>query len=131
MAPVASGKAGLKIKYPWQVLEPVAKYLQDKLAALENRKKLVAQTDPFNDPSRVNDNAAVDADAAEQLGHLQVSAVKHALDRSAIQIKKALSRLKIGKYGVCERCGKMIDTDRLVVLPETTVCVACEKKREK
>jgi len=61
----------------------------------------------------------------------QVSAVKKAYDRTIIQIRKALSRIKIGKYGVCERCGKFIDTDRLMVLPETTLCVDCEKKREK
>jgi len=25
----------------------------------------------------------------------------------------------------------MIDTDRLMIMPETTVCVKCEKKKEK
>ena len=33
--------------------------------------------DPFTDQGRINDNAAVDADAAEQFGHMQASAVKN------------------------------------------------------
>ena len=119
------------ISYPKEVVEPVAKHLQEKLSALEKKKKELRGEDPFLDKARLDDNAAVDTDAAEQIGHMRVSAVKKAYDRTIIQIRKALSRIKIGKYGVCERCGKFIDTDRLMVLPETTLCVDCEKKREK
>src|SRR3989344_3547420 len=115
----------VKIKYPWEVLAPVRKYLADKLSILEKRKKLAA-ADPFNDKSRLDDNAAIDADAAEQVGHMQASAIRQTLDRSIIQVRKALTRVKIGKYGVCENCGKMIDTDRLMIMPEATLCVDCE-----
>ena len=119
------------IRYPKEVVEPVAKHLEEKLSVLEKKKKDLHGEDPFLDKSRLDDNAAADADAAEQIGHMRVSAVKKAYDRTIIQIRKALAQIKIGKYGLCERCGKFIDTDRLVVLPETTLCVDCEKKREK
>ena len=119
------------LKYPWEVLEPVRKYLADRLVDLEKKKKAVAKADPFGDRSRLDDNAAIDADAAEQVGHMQVSAIKQVLDRSIIQVRKAMTMVKLGKYGVCENCGKMIDTDRLMIMPEATLCVDCEKKREK
>lgn len=119
------------MKYPKEVVEPVVKHLEEKLSALEVKKKKLHGEDPFSDDARLNDNAAVDTDAAEQIGHMRVSAVKKAYDRAIIQIRKALSRIKIGKYGLCERCGKFIDTDRLMILPETTLCIGCEKKREK
>lgn len=119
------------IRYPSEVLRPVRDYLASKLGGLQKRKKEIEEDDPFVDTSRLNDNAAIDADAAEQVGHMQASALKAAVERSMIQIKKALTRIKIGSYGTCERCGKMIDTDRLVIMPETTVCLDCEKKREK
>jgi RNA polymerase-binding transcription factor len=119
------------ISYPAEVLKPVRDYLSSRLFGLEKRKKELAKEDPFADKARLEDNAAVDADAAERVGHMQVSAMRQALDRSMIQVRKALSRIKIGKYGVCERCGKMIDTDRLMIVPETTVCVDCERKKEK
>lgn len=117
--------------YPSHVLEPVRRYLQSKLFGLDRRKKELDQADPFTDKSRLNDNAAIDTDAAERVGHMEVSAVKKALDRSMVQVRKALTMIKIGKYGLCENCGRMIDTDRLTVMPETTYCVDCEKKREK
>lgn len=128
---MADSKKTKRIKYPWDVLEPVRGYLAERLQVLERRKKAVVEADPFKDTSRLEDNAAIDADAAEQVGHMQSSAIRQTLDRSIIQVRKALTRIKIGKYGICERCGKMIDTDRLMVMPETTLCVDCEKKREK
>lgn len=120
-----------QIKYPEEVLKPVKEHLLSRLFGLEKRKKEIAETDPFNDTSRLDDNAAIDADAAEQIEHMNVSALKSSIDRSLIQIRKALARVRVGKYGICERCGKMIDTDRLMIMPETTVCMECEKKREK
>jgi len=38
--------------------------------------------------------------------------------------------IKIGKYGICEDCGQMIDTDRLIIYPETTLCAKDAAKRE-
>lgn len=119
------------LRYPEEVLGPVKKYLSERLFGLEKRKKEIAETDPFNDVSRLDDNAAIDADAAEQIEHMNVSALKFSIDRSTIQIRKALARVKVGKYGICERCSKMIDTDRLMIMPEITFCLNCEKKREK
>lgn len=87
------------------------------------------QEDPFSDVRRISDNAAPDSEAAEQEGHERVSALQREVDRRLIQIKKALTRIKIGKYGLCEKCNQMIDTDRLMVMPEATVCVDCEKKK--
>ncbi len=119
------------IKYPANVLEPVKRYLAERLGGLEKRKKEIVSEDPYTDKVRRTENAAIDAEAAEKVGHMQVSAIRRSLDRSIIQVRKALSRIKFGKYGVCESCGKMIDTDRLMVMPETTICINCEKRREK
>lgn len=114
-----------------EVLRPVRDYLSEKLFGLEKRKKELSKEDPFSDKSRLLDNAAADADAAEKIGHMQVSALKQVADKSIIQIRKALTMIRVGKYGICEKCGKMIDTDRLMIMPEITICVSCEKKREK
>lgn len=120
-----------RIEFPRVVLEPVAKFLRSQLSRLERRKSEVEEDDPFSDLSRINDNASPDADAAEQFGHARASAVKTELERTIIQTRKALTRVKIGKYGICENCGNMIDTDRLMIYPEATLCISCERKREK
>ncbi len=117
------------IRFPANVLAPVADFLKQQVAKLERDKKKVEESDPFINEDRVADNAAADTEAEEQFGHALTTAVQDRIDRKIIQTRKALSRIKIGKYGVCENCGNMIDTDRLVVYPETTRCINCEKKR--
>lgn len=124
-------KSTKSVSYPQEVTAPVKEYLGSKLSELEKRKKDLNKEDPFTDTSRINDNAAIDADAAEQFGHMRAKALRETVDRTIIQVRKALSRIKIGKYGLCERCGKFIDTDRLMIMPETTLCIDCGKKKDK
>lgn len=119
------------VRFPSKLVEPVSNFLRKKLSSLEKTKKNIEEEDPFLDPDRAIDNASPDTDAAEQFGHARVSAIKSEIDRKIVQIRKALTRIKIGKYGICESCGEMIDTDRLVIYPEATLCIKCQKKREK
>lgn len=126
----AKNKKGAPVSFPSSVLKPVSDFLQRNLDNLLRTRKKISQEDPFNDPGRVVSNASPDEDAAEQFGHARVSAIRRELDRKIIQTRKALARIKIGKYGICESCGKMIDTDRLMVYPEATLCVECQAKKE-
>jgi len=120
-----------KISFPENLLNPIRDFLHLKEKELTQRKKRIEEQDPFTDTQRVLDNASPDADASEQFGHATSEGLKREIDRKLIQIRKALTRLKMGKYGICEKCGRMIDTDRLMVFPEATLCVDCEKKKEK
>jgi DnaK suppressor protein len=124
------GKSSV-VQIPAKLLAPVGMFLQGRLKKLERRKKDIENEDPFKDTSRILDNASPDTDAAEQFGHARTSAIKEQLERKVVQTKKALSRINIGKYGHCEDCDKMIDTDRLMVYPEATLCAKCQTKREK
>ncbi len=118
------------MSYPMEVLNPVSNFLTAKLHSLEKRKKEITKQDPFADKDRVNDNAASDIEADEQFGHARTSAINKEISRSIVNIRKALTRLKLGKYGICEECGQMIDTDRLVAVPEATLCAKDAAKRE-
>jgi len=118
-------------KFPSSLLKPVGDFLTASLVTLKVNKKKISTEDPFNDKQRTLDIASPDTEAEEQFGHARVAAIKEELNRKSDQIKKALKRVKLGKYGICEDCGKMIDTDRLAIFPEATMCVKCEKKREK
>ncbi|HUS60301.1 MAG TPA: TraR/DksA C4-type zinc finger protein [Nevskiaceae bacterium] len=123
-------KARQPVRFPINILKPIGDFLAREVKRLERRKSRLTDQDPFSDVSRVIDNAASDSDAAEQIGHAQVTAMKKQTDRKLIQIKKALARIKIGKYGICESCGQMVDTDRLMVMPEATICINCERKKQ-
>jgi RNA polymerase-binding transcription factor DksA len=116
--------------YPLTILKDVSAFLQENLSLLEKRKEELDSEDPFHDTDRLNDNASADTEAEEQFGHARTSAIREQLDRKIIQTRKALTMIKIGKYGLCEDCGKMIDTDRLIIYPEATLCADCQKSRE-
>jgi DnaK suppressor protein len=119
------------IKFPSNLLVPVGQFLTTRLKLLQKRKKEISSEDPFKDVSRISDNAAPDIEADEQFGHARTSAISKEISRGIIQIRKALTRVKIGKYGICEECGQMIDTARLIAFPEATLCAKDAAKREK
>jgi RNA polymerase-binding transcription factor DksA len=119
------------VRFPANLLTPVAHFLEARLDVLKRRKKEIKKEDPFTDTSRTIDNAAPDIEADEQFGHARTSAIGGAINRQIIQLRKALTRIKLGKYGICEECGQMIDTDRLIIYPEATLCAKDARKREK
>ena len=125
------GQATSIISFPARLVAPVGNLLRRRLKTLEERKKVVEEDDPFKDTTRIVDNASPDTDAAEQFGHARSSAIREQLDRRIIETRKALTRIKIGKYGICEECGRMIDTDRLMIFPEATLCAKDARKKEK
>ncbi len=47
------------------------------------------------------------------------------------EIDAALARIDAGTYGICEPCGKPIDTDRLEALPWATLCLEDRRKEER
>lgn len=49
------------------------------------------------------------------------------LRRRAASFEQQLSRIGQGTYGICERCGRPIDPDRLAVLPDTNLCIECAR----
>lgn len=118
-------------KFPKNVLSNIKTYLEDKQKQTEKRISDLKKEDPFSDPSRLSDNAASDTEAKEEFGHDTISAVQMELNRGLVRIRKTLTKIKIGKYGICEKCHKMIDTDRLAIMPTAEFCVSCEKKLEK
>lgn len=124
-------KKNAVLRFPQSVIKPVGDFLAGQLKHLEKNRKKLSEEDPFSDETRIVNNAAPDTEAEEQFGHARTSALKEQIDRKIIQVRKALTRLKMGKYGICEHCSQMIDTDRLMAYPEATLCVTCEKKKEK
>jgi RNA polymerase-binding transcription factor DksA len=118
-------------RFPQTVLVPVSNFLKASLSTLKKRKKEISKEDPFANPSRTTDNAATDIEADEQFGHARTSALQTEINRGMVQIRKALTMIKMGKYGICEECGQMIDTDRLIIYPQATLCAKDAAKKEK
>lgn len=67
-------------------------------------------------------------DDASQIAEVSKSlALKNHLERLLSQIEAAIRRIEQGVYGVCERCGQLINPERLEALPYATMCLGCAK----
>lgn len=117
------------LKFPNSLINPIKKFLEEEIVRLKRREKSLKEGDPFTDVNRDIENS-VEEDVDEQMGHFDVEVKVNFIRKQIVQLRKALTRIKLGKYGTCERCGKMIDTDRLAAKPDATICIDCEKERE-
>lgn len=118
------------LKFPKSVLDNAKKYLEVKLKQTEKRISELKKEDPFADTDRLIDKASSDTEAKEEFGHDNITALQTELNKVLIRTRKALTKIKIGKYGICENCGKMIETERLSIVPTADLCAACERKQE-
>lgn len=111
------------------ILKKLKNKLEKELIDIKNRIEEFKKDDPFSDPDRLLDNAAIDTDAREQIGHDTIEAEIKELKKRQSDIELALDKIKKGHYGVCENCDKMIPLERLKLMPEARRCMDCEKNR--
>jgi len=48
-----------------------------------------------------------------------------------VKIEGALKRIEDGTYGICTNCGKQIPEERLEARPWATLCIDCQRDRER
>jgi RNA polymerase-binding transcription factor DksA len=123
----ASGMAAM----PARVIKSVYNRLLEEQKNLMARKKRLRREDPFADTSRSSEKAAIDTDVNAQVGHERVMGIQNEVDKMLIRVRKSLTAIRLGKYGICENCGKMIDTNRLAINPTAEYCMDCASKLDK
>lgn len=69
------------------------------------------------------------ADSSERAVECENDEVVESLERATAlelaQIEKAIARLDAGNYGICTRCGVVIEPTRLQALPQASECLGC------
>lgn len=115
---------------PMRVVASIKNMLTAEEKKLISTRRKLKKEDPFADSSRTMDNAALDDEVSEQVGHERVQAIRSEMDNMLTRIRKSLIRIKMGKYGSCAKCGKKIDMNRLLVNPTAEYCVSCERQME-
>lgn len=100
----------------------IAKQLNERLASVVDRRQRVARhVEHRDEPLPANfSEQAIELEDAETMS---VLAVRLATEES--ELRRALVRLELGKYGSCEVCGLSIDEKRLAALPTTSTCIRC------
>lgn len=80
----------------------------------------------------IGDSTGDEADAAFDSGAEEVNSSLAEIEaRELALIEKAISKLKHGTYGICERCSKKIVVARLNALPYSVYCMPCQRELEK
>jgi len=65
------------------------------------------------------------ADEVEEYDNLL--SLEHSLELKLQGVTIALEKIANGTYGTCEKCGKMIEAERLKAAPEAKWCMECNK----
>lgn len=52
--------------------------------------------------------------------------IEYSLESRLKDVSAALEKIAKGKYGLCEKCGKKIEKERLEVYPEARTCNKCK-----
>jgi RNA polymerase-binding protein DksA len=104
---------------------------RERRKLLEERARLIGELERLREALKTE----VDVDAEEGDPDLiereKNVALLSQLERKKEGIEAALRLIEKGKYGICERCGKEIPTERLEVRPDATLCVQCQVEVEK
>lgn len=109
---------------------------------LELRNELVTQRDNLRreieeqggNPNA--DEASIDvergfADSAHSTAErARLLSVMKALRANLRWVDRALTKMDLGTYGVCERCGRPIAIERLEALPWAILCIDCKRAGE-
>lgn len=82
---------------------------------------MTTQKENFPDPT---DRASLETDRNFLLR------IRDRESKLILKIKKALTRIENGTFGVCETCGEDIAVERLKARPVTTQCIECKTKEE-
>ena len=51
--------------------------------------------------------------------------------REIEEIDNALKKIRKGKYGICECCGKKINKQRIMAIPFVSLCLKCKEAEER
>lgn len=104
------------------LLQERENYIQQASLLRAEAEQLAADREPgdvqFDEESGEGDSMNVERERDLVLSAQAMSAVE--------DIDRALEKMEIGTYGVCERCHEAIPKERLRALPYAALCVRCK-----
>jgi DnaK suppressor protein len=101
--------------------------IRDDLVA--HRAKLAAELERLTAPPKagatVSFGKRIGDGTTEAVERLSTTATARSISHSIDEIDRVLVKIDDGTYGLCDRCGRAIDAERLDARPATTACVTC------
>ena len=107
-------------------------YIDKEKTKLEvERGQIAAELGHLREMMQAEVDVEPDEGDAEIFEREKNAALISVLERRAQDIDLALRSIEKGNYGVCERCGKPIEVERLEVKPDATLCLTCQQEVER
>ena len=102
--------------------------LKDRREYLLREVKLRLKEFKNSGTNRFSDTADI---ASNQIEDEIVMSIAQGEAKEIEQIDTALIKVKKGKYGICENCGKIINKQRLMAIPFVSLCIKCKEDEER
>jgi RNA polymerase-binding transcription factor DksA len=126
-----SNKVRMKGTMPNDLLKNIKEMLTKKDKQLAKEESILDKNDPYKVSGRDEGNSEFEEEAMEDQGHTTTQLLKASVFDMRTQVRKALAKINIGTYGICEVCHKPIDSARLKAFPQATTCLSCAEKKER
>jgi|SRR3989344_8306759 len=113
-----------------KLIEELRGKLEENRQALEKELESFATEDKNLkgnwDAKRIN---AEDTDMEEKADEVEEYdnklSLEHSLELKLKDVNAALEKMANSGYGICEKCGKEVEGERLLVCPEAKLCMKC------
>lgn len=115
------------LDFPKKTLDSIKKLLLRQQKEVEKNLKELEDDDPAKSDS-LAETSEPGTDSYIADTHTKIVALGAQLKKTNSSIKAALLKIKNGKYGKCEKCGKQIEIARLLAMPTAQYCLSCSKK---
>jgi DnaK suppressor protein len=67
-------------------------------------------------------------EATESMEMEKRLALENRLNNLLLEVERAIQKLELGTYGICDSCGVTIDPARMEALPQAILCLSCRQK---
>jgi len=109
-----------------------AEFIEKERARLLNDMEQVnAELKNLRDLMQSEVDIEPDEGDAEVFEREKNAALIAVLERRLKDIETALRLIEKGEYGICTRCGKPIEPERLEIKPDATLCIECQREVER
>ena len=104
---------------------------RERVKLLEERSQVADELERLRELLQAEVDVEPDEGDAEIFEREKNSALIAVLDKRMEDIDAALKSMDAGSYGICNRCGKPIEPERLEVKPDATLCLKCQQEVER
>lgn len=115
-----------------KLIKELEEKLEEQKKSVQKELESFAEEDPnlkhnwdAKFPGREDADKDESADDAQEYDNML--SLEHSLELKLKDVNVALEKIENGTYGVCEKCGKKIEEERLKAVPEAKFCIKHNK----